>query len=206
MVHLPKTNRNRKTNSNLTEILMNFSRHCDLCDNRISSLEKGLTCNLTNKKPDFNNTCSKITLDKKFQEKLEIANLELEIIRRNQKSTHLTFYGIIIIGFLLILLGYFLSDWKIFSFYLWYVKIGIIVAGFSFLGTAYSKLNKYRRENKKAQLEKSKIDEVLNKYGISYQENFDFKEKIHGTQEVIVNVEFRNWIKGQTTNSYKFDY
>jgi hypothetical protein len=199
-------NRNRKTNSNLTGILMNFSRHCDLCDNRISSLENGLTCNLTNKKPDFNNTCSKITLDKKFQEKLEIANLELEIIRRNQKSTHLTFYGIIIIGFLLILLGYFLSDWKIFSFYLWYVKIGIIVAGFSFLGTAYSKLNKYRRENKKAELEKNKIDEVLNKYGISYQENFDFKEKIHGTQEVIVNVEFKNWTKGQTTNSYKFDY
>ncbi|CAM1340912.1 hypothetical protein [Tenacibaculum aestuarii] len=185
---------------------MNFSRHCDLCENQITSLEKGLTCNLTNKKPNFNNTCSKITLDKKFQEKLEIANLELEIIRRNQKSTHLTFYGTIIIGFLLILLGYFLSDWKIFSLYLWYVKIGMIVAGFSFLGTAYSKLNKYRRENKKAELKKNKIDEVLNKYGISYQENFDFKEKIHGTQEVIMNIEFKNWTKRQTTNTYKFDY
>ncbi|MBF8151590.1 hypothetical protein ITJ86_16940 [Winogradskyella sp. F6397] len=185
---------------------MNFSRHCDLCENRMTSLGKGISCKLTNKKPYFNNTCPKITLDKKFQEKLEIANLELEIIRRKQKSTHLTFYGTIIIGFLLILLGYFLSDWKIFSLYLWYVKIGIIVAGISFLGAAYSKLNKYRRENKKAELEKNKIDEVLNKYGISYQENFEFKEKIHGTQEVIVNFEFKNWKKGKTTNTYKFDY
>lgn len=185
---------------------MNFSRHCNLCENQITSLEKGITCKLTNKKPDFNNSCSKINLDKKFQEKLEITNLELEIIRRNQKSTHFTFYGLIIIGFLLIILGYFLSDWNIFSLYLWYVKIGIIVAGFSFLGTAYSKLNKYRREKKKAELEKNKIDEVLNKYGISYNGDFDFKEKIHGTQEVIVNVEFKNWTKTRTTNSYKFDY
>lgn len=86
------------------------------------------------------------------------------------------------------------------------MKIGIIVAGFSFLATAYSKLNKYRRENKKAELEKNKIDEVLNKYGISYNGDFDFKEKVHGTQEVIVNVEFKNWRKGKTTNTYKFDY
>ena len=185
---------------------MNFSQHCDLCENRIASLAKGLTCKLTNKKPDFNKTCSKITLDKKFQEKLEIANLELEIIHRNKKSTHLTFYFTIIIGFLLILGGYFFSDWNIQSLFLWYVKIGIIVAGFTFLATAYSKLNKYRREDKKAELEKIKIDEVLKKYGISYSHRFDFKEKIHGTQEVIVKVEFKNWTKGQTTNSYKFDY
>ncbi len=82
----------------------------------------------------------------------------------------------------------------------------MIAVGFSFLGVAYSKLNKYRQEHKKAELEKNKIDEVLNKYGISYQESFEFKEKIHGTQEVIVNFEFKNWTKIKTTNSYKFDY
>lgn len=103
---------------------MKPARHCDLCENKMTSLEKGVTCKLTSKKPDFNNTCSKIDLGKKFQKKLEIANLELEILRRNKKSTHLTFYGTIIIGFLLILLGYFFSNWKIFSLHLWYVKIG----------------------------------------------------------------------------------
>ena len=182
------------------------ANHCDLCEHSKRNLKNGLACGLTGRKPNFNTTCTKIKLDRKFQEKLEIANLELEIIRRNQKPTHVTFYGTIIIGFLLILLGYFLSDWKIFSFYLWYVKIGIIGAGFTFLGTAYSKLNKYRREDKKAKLVKIKIDEVLIKYGISYDQSFDFKEKIHGTQEVIVKVEFKNWTKVQTTTAYKFDY
>ena len=137
---------------------MNFSQHCDLCENQITSLEKGLTCKLTNRKPDFNETCSKITLDKKFQEKLEMANVEVEILRGNKKSTHLTFYATIIIGFSLILGGYFFFFLYIHSIFLWYVKIGIIGAGFTFLGIAYSKLNKYRREDKKAELKKTKID------------------------------------------------
>ncbi|WP_417859525.1 hypothetical protein [Xanthomarina gelatinilytica] len=185
---------------------MNFSRHCDLCENQITSLENGLTCNLTNKKPDFDNTCSKITLDKRFQEKLEIANLELEIKRRNKKSTHLTFYSNIIIGFSLIIGGYLFSSWTIYSLFLWTVKIGIIASGFTFLGVAYSKLKRFRKKYKKAEWEKSKIDEVLKKYGIEYFTIFDFKEKIHGTQEVIVNLEFKNWTIKQTTNTYKFDY
>ncbi|OIQ18225.1 hypothetical protein [Lacinutrix sp. MedPE-SW] len=184
---------------------MNFSRHCDLCDNRISSLEKGLTCNLTNKKPDFNNTCSKITLDKKFQEILEIANIELEILRRNKKSIHWTFYSTIIGGFLLIIGGYFFSDWTIHSIFLWYVKIGIIGAGFTFLGIAYSKLNGFRKKEKKARFDKLKIDETINKYGIEYNPSFDFEKKIHGIQEVNVNLEFKNWTKKRTTTPYKIN-
>jgi hypothetical protein len=185
---------------------MNLARYCNLCENEMTSLEKGLTCKLTNKNPDFNNTCSKINLDKKLKEKLEIANLELEIIRRNKKSTHLTFYSTIIIGFSLIIGGYLFSSWTIYSLFLWTVKIGIIAGGFTFLGVAYSKLNRFRKKNKKAQLEKRKIDEVLEKYGIEYSTIFDFKEKIHGTQEVTVNLEFKNWTKRQATNTYKFDY
>ncbi len=52
---------------------MNFSKHCDLCENEMTSFEKGLTCKLTKKKPEFENTCSEIKLDEKFLEKLEIA-------------------------------------------------------------------------------------------------------------------------------------
>ncbi|MFH4969322.1 hypothetical protein V8G61_14045 [Gaetbulibacter sp. M240] len=185
---------------------MNLARHCDLCENEMNSLEKGLTCKLTNRKPDFNNTCTKIKLDSKFQEKLEIANLELEIIRRNKKSTYFTFYTTMIIGFSIIIGGFLFSSWTIYSLFLWSVKIGIIVTGFTFLGIAYSRLNRFRKKDQKAQLNKIKIDEVLNKYGIQYLPTFDFKEKIHGIQEVIVNIEFKNWTKRQTTNAYKFDY
>ena len=184
---------------------MNLARHCDLCENEVTSLEKGLTCKLTNRKPDFNNTCTKIKLDRKFQEKLEIANLELEIIRRNKKSTHLTFYTTIVIGFSLIISGYLFSSWTIYSLFLWSVKLGIMATGFTFLGVAYSKLNRFRRKDKKAQLDKRKIDEVLKKYGIEYYTIFDFKDKTHGIQEVIVNLEFKNWTKKRTTTPYKIN-
>ncbi len=184
---------------------MNFSKHCDLCENEITSFENGLTCNLTKKKPDFKSTCAEIKLDKKFQEKLEIANLELEIIRRKEKSTHWTFYSTIIIGFILILGGYFFSEWTIHSFFLWSVKIGVIGAGFTFLGIAYSRLNGFRRNDKKAKLGKIRIDEIINKYGIEYYPSFDFREKIHGIQEVIVKFEFKNWTKKRTTTTYKID-
>ena len=182
---------------------MNFSKHCGLCENEMTSLEKGLTCKLTNRKPEFKNTCSDIKWNKNIQEKLEIANLELEIIRRNEKSTHWTFYSTIIIGFLLIICGFFFSSWTIRSIFLWYVKIAIIGAGFTFLGIAYSKLNGFRRKYKNAKLDKIRIDEILNKYGIEYYSSFDFKEKIHGIQEVNVTMEFKNWTKKRTTTLYK---
>lgn len=187
------------------KLQMNFSKHCALCENEITSFENGLTCKLTKKKPNFENTCAKIKLDKKFQEKLEIANLELEILRRNKKSIDWTFYSTIIGGFLLIIGGYFFSEWTIHSIFLWDVKIGIILAGFTFLGIAYSRLHGFRKKEKKTKLDKTKIDEILNKYGIEYYPSFDFKEKIHGIQEVSVRIEFKNWTKKRTTTTYKIN-
>ena len=181
------------------------AKHCDLCENEMVSLEKGLTCKLTKRKPDFKNTCSQIKLDKKFQEKLEISNLELERIQRNKKSIHLTFYFLITIGFLLIIGGDSLAKWTIYYVYVWKVKIGIIAVGITFFGIAYSKLNGFRRKDKKAKLDKNKIDKILNKYGIEYYPSFDFKEKIHGIQEVIVKLEFKNWTKKRTTTTYKIN-
>ena len=63
---------------------MIFSRHCTLCENEIKSLEKGVTCALTQKKPQFEKKCPDILLNLKFQEKLEIAQLKLERIRRTK--------------------------------------------------------------------------------------------------------------------------
>ena len=182
---------------------MNFSKHCGLCENEMTSLEKGLTCKLTNRKPEFRNTCSDIKLNKKFQEKLEITNLELEKIRRDKKSIHRTFYFLITIGFLLIIGGDSLAKWTIYSVYVWKVKIGIIAIGITFLGIAYKKLNGFRKKIKNAEFEKNEIDELLKKYGIEYKTDFSFKEKIHGIQEVIVELEFKNWTKKRTTTPYK---
>tara|TARA_R110000751_G_scaffold2470_4_gene13402 strand:- start:230907 stop:231320 length:414 start_codon:yes stop_codon:yes gene_type:complete len=44
---------------------------CALCQNERTSFENGLTCNLTKKKPNVINTCSKIKLDEKYIENLK---------------------------------------------------------------------------------------------------------------------------------------
>ena len=160
-----------------------------------------MTCNLTKKKPNVINTCSKIKLDEKFLEKLESTNLELVILSKNKKSIHLTIFWTSISGFLLIIGGYYFYEWTIHSVFIWSVKLGIIGMGFTFLGMAYSKLKAFKKQENKAKFEKLKIDDILKKYKIEYHPTFIFENKIHGIQELKVNLEFKNWIKKRTTTA-----
>tara|TARA_B100000809_G_C14892050_1_gene443025 strand:+ start:98 stop:652 length:555 start_codon:yes stop_codon:yes gene_type:complete len=184
---------------------MNFSKHCDLCENEITNLEKGLTCKLTNKKPEFKNTCSKINLNEKFQAKIEIINLELEIISRNKRSTHQTFYFLLFIGFILIIGGYYFFKGNTKSVYAMEIAFGIISIGITFWGVASNKLTEFRRKFNNAEFDKFDLDEFLEKYGIEYKSDFSFKEKIHGIQEVIVKMNFKNWKKKRTETTYKIN-
>ena len=184
---------------------MNYSKHCNLCENEITNLENGLTCSLTSKKPEFKNICPKINLNNKFQEKLERTNLELERIRKKKKSVHLSFYFIIIIGFFLIIGGISFVREIVFSVYTLYFSYGIITTGVTFLAVGYNKLNKFRTELYNSEYEKNEIDEFYEKYGIVYKTEFNFEEKIHGIQEVIVKMEFKNWKKKRTETTYKIN-
>ena len=184
---------------------MNFSKHCDLCENEITNLEKGLTCKLTKKRPEFKNTCPEIKLNEKFQAKIEITNLELEIISKTKGSVHTTFYILIIIGFILIMGGYYFFKEKTESVYVMQIAFGIISVGVTFLGVAYNKLNEFRRKNSNAEFDKYELDEFLQKYGIEYKTDISFKEKIHGIQEIMVRVEYKNWKKKRTTTPYKLN-
>ncbi|WP_055437372.1 hypothetical protein [Lacinutrix algicola] len=184
---------------------MSFSKHCDLCENEITSFEKGLTCKLTNRKPDFKNTCSDITLDEKFLEKLERTNLELEMLLRNKKSIHLSFYFLITIGLLLIVGGYSFASWTIHSVFVWEIKITIIYLGITSLIIAFYKLTKFKKYMRHLAHAKNEKDELLEKYKIEYTLDFCFKEKIHGIQEIDVKMEFKNWTKKRTTTTYKLN-
>ncbi|MEM5538194.1 hypothetical protein [Olleya sp. AS48] len=77
--------------------------------------------------------------------------------------------------------------------------------GFTFLGMTYSKLKAFKKQETKAKFEKLKIDKILKKYKIEYHPTFIFENKIHGIQELKVNLEFRNWIKKRTTTAYKIN-
>lgn len=59
-----------------------YSGHCNLCDNKTTSFEKGFICNVTNNKPNFNETCPDIKFENNFLERIESINLDGEIIRK----------------------------------------------------------------------------------------------------------------------------
>lgn len=98
---------------------MNLYTHCDLCEHEKTSLKIGVTCTLTERKPDFHNTCSTIKLDEKFQEKLEIAHLELEEIRSHKKSAYLFFGLLMIIGVLILIKSDYLAGPFYDNVYFW---------------------------------------------------------------------------------------
>jgi hypothetical protein len=183
---------------------MNLTRHCTLCENGIMSLEKGMTCKLTKRKPDFEITCPDIKLGEKFQKKLERAILELENIHRYKRSSYLTFYFLIIIGFSAIIGSAIFIEWTYSRIYM-ETKILVIGAGISTLGVATYKLSRFKKKFETAEYTKNKIDLVLDTYGISYTYHFDIKEEIHGAQHINLNLEFKNWKKSSTTASLVID-
>lgn len=176
------------------------TKHCDLCEHPKRDFTNGLTCGLTNKKPDFKITCPDILLDKIFQEKLENVNLELKRLNEKKSRKYWTFYLLIAIGFLLIIGNEFYADITLSkSVMRWKFRASAIGAGITILIFAYSKLNRFRTKLKASELEKSKIDSVLEKYRIEYEMNIEYKEKVHGNQNVEITTEYKNWTKKRTT-------
>ena len=175
------------------------AKHCDLCEHPKRDLKNGLTCGLTDRKPDFNGTCPDILLDEKFQSNLENTNLELHNIGKGKTKAYLTFYVLIIIGFLMIIGNKFYADLTHSTIYYWKFRASAIGAGITILIGAYFQLNRFRTKYKTAEFEKNKIDSVIKQYGISYDTNFEYKEKTHGNQNIEITTEYKNWTKKRTT-------
>ena len=177
------------------------AKHCDLCEYPKRDLKNGLTCGLTNKKPDFKETCPDILLDKSFQSKIESSNLELHKKNKSKKKAYLTFCILLIIGFLLIIGNKIYADFIQKEIYHWKYRASAIGAGITILIVAYFQIIRFRTKLKTAEELKNKIDSVLKKYGISYKTNFEYKENIHGNQNIEIKTEYKNWTKKRTTTT-----
>jgi len=184
---------------------MNYSKHCNLCENEVTNYKTGLTCKLTKHKPAFNNSCTQINFNNKFLIRLEKINLELERIKRQKKSVLTSFYSMICIGFILLLFGWFEYKRINTSVYALYYISGLIASGVTALSIAYNKLNNYRRRIYNASLDKHNLDKLLNIYNISYSMTFHFTELFTQIEEVIVKTEFKNWKKKQQSTTYKIN-
>ena len=163
---------------------MDLARHCELCDNQKINLEVGTTCGLTERKPEFNKTCSKIELNEKFEKKLKSVNIEYENIKRKKTLTYTYFIVFLLIGIAVIVGGYLLGKYALNKRVISTVPLIIMGVGLAPLGLAFGNLNNYRQSIQVAKNKKDKVDEVLNEYRIEYEIDITFGEEIHGTQEV----------------------
>ncbi len=183
---------------------MSFGEHCDLCRHQQTSLQIGMTCQLTQATPNFKNTCPNIQIKNSFQEKLDLLNIEIAKIKRSRSSVYVKFYISIIVGLAFIFVGvYSINSYSDFfeseELYL------TVFTGLTACSVAYKILNKYRNELKVAKTEKRKIDLLLNKYKITYTTDIKFGKKYHGVQEVSIEMNMKGKFAKRTKTTYKIN-
>jgi hypothetical protein len=170
---------------------MDLARHCDLCEFQITTLKEGTTCKLTEEKPEFNNTCSKIELNEKFRNKLKSINIEYEKIKQEKVLTFIYFGVFLLIGISAITGGYLLGKYAFEGGIISTVPLIIMGVGLSPIGMAFGTLNNYRQKMEIAKINKNKIDEVLNLYKIDYEIDIKFGKEYHGTKEISAEIKIR---------------
>ncbi|MBA6154280.1 hypothetical protein [Gelidibacter maritimus] len=155
------------------------SKHCDLCEFPKRNLKNGLTCGLTDKKPDFRGFCSDIKFSDSFKEQLTELLNQIGQIKKRKTSVYFNFGLFVVIGLLIIFGSYphlteylkkafepefSYSDWKYFSLILLLEFVGILL-----LYMGFYPFNKYKKELNKLESDKKEIELVLKNYGIEIE-------------------------------------
>ena len=183
-----------------------MKRHCDLCDHQKLSLEKGDLCGLTNKKPNFNRTCTKIDFGNNLLDLLEGILIDLEDLKISKKKVYKSFISGIIMGVVLLICGYFLFIFFLnFGFTVSEINFDIgslksiagliaipslvLIPAYYFVKKAIDSLNNHRNDFIFTENNKNEIDEILHLYNQKYIYQIDFDKEVHGIQEVDVEIE-----------------
>jgi len=168
---------------------MDLSKHCNLCDNQKVDFKKGTTCALTNRKPEFNNTCAKIELNEKFEGKVKDVNIRYQKANRAKAVTYSYFIIFAIIGISVIVGGFLLGKYIFEGGVISAIPIIIMAVGLGPIGMAFGALNNHHNELKIAKSQKNMVDDVLNLYRINYDINIKFGKEYHGNQDVYVDLQ-----------------
>ena len=155
------------------------TKHCDLCEFPKRNLKNGLTCGLTDKKPDFNVFCSDLKFSDSFKEYLPELLNQIKRIKKRKTAVYLKFGLFVVIGLILVFGSYpylseyvkkvfdpefSYSDWKYFS-----PILLLNIGGILFLYMGFYLLKKYHKELKKVESKKAEIDSVLKNYGVEIE-------------------------------------
>jgi|GEM_PF-658900 len=185
---------------------MDKTKHCDICDNALRSMEQGLICGITNQKPQFINKCDKIGFGESLLKKIELVGFELKLTERKK---WLTFFNFIF--FLLVSFGFWIG-----GYILWSMAFGegvlatlpfiIMFLGFMILPMATGPIRKYYFDKKSNKKKKDNLNALLDKYGLSYNSEIDLVKGYHNILNVRVDVKLFKNGKLKQEYSNQFDY
>lgn len=167
------------------------AEHCRLCNHQEVDLKIGTTCGLTNKKPNFQKSCSTIDFSEKLEDRIKEVNSKYENIKRKSTLTYIYSFLILIISLSIMIGGWYFGKYVYNAGVISTVPLIIIGVGFLLFPTAFGPLNFHRRDLKMAEIEKEKIDKILNLYKIDYTIEIKFGKEIHGTQEVFTDLKLQ---------------
>ena len=151
------------------------AKHCDLCEHPKRSLKNGLTCGLTDKKPDFKVFCSDIKFSNSFKEYLPELSNQIENIKKRKTIVYLSSILLSILGLLIIIgihpqIGKALKREYLYSI----IRRLEVVVLFYFIGgglisMGLLSINKHRKTLKKLESEKRELNMVLSNYNLDIE-------------------------------------
>jgi len=146
------------------------SKHCDLCKYPKRNFESGLACGLTNKKPDFNVSCSNIKFSDSFKDNLHELLNQIEKIKKRRISVNLKSILLGILGLIIIFGNYPLlertieAEYGYWSYVFFLDALLFYIIGAGLISMAFLSLNKYSKELKILESEKRELNMILKNY------------------------------------------
>ena len=146
------------------------TRHCELCKYPKRDLKNGLTCGLTDRKPDFKDFCSNLKFSNDFKDYLPELLEKIELVNKKKTSVYISFTLFCVIGLAIIIGSYSRLEQTFkmeFNHSSWHYFIGtflIFLIGTFFISTGYQNLYKHKKLLKKLKSDKEEIDMVIKNY------------------------------------------
>lgn len=178
--------------------------HCQFCDNQKKDFTKGVYCGLTNEKPEFHKTCSKIKLDQILIKKIEEINSKHYKLINRKFDIYAGLLVFPILG-LLVLFGdylYYTNYYK--PFFLdelnepskaiagGFALLAILfVAGITLIGKGTGPLINYLESLKYIKKDKAKLDAVCRLNGYKYDIAYYKKNNLFDLEVRVKDIKLR---------------
>ena len=171
----------------MNENSIKLFKHCELCKNKSQNLEIGVFCSLTNKNPNFDAFCDKISFNENLEIKITEVNIAFEKTKREKNWVYSYFVVYLIMSLAMFLFTYKFNDYianilskasgkPIFiasSIIIIFICIAVVL-----LGYAFGALNRHRFDSKKNNTDKQELDAILKLYNIEYDFKISFKDRM----------------------------